>query len=282
VKTDLTTYGSHLQSQARATADAHAKKSVAAKQLPIDPKKTAASTNPDYKLDLSTPTAPSAPITPSLSTPEISTKLADPPAPVEDKLIKESAKKVVKETAKVAPDVPKGSIKKPAVIFIKGLDLFSSPSKSETGYASLTKMAEAIDGSKVFGWDEKDKILEEISKTHRNFPVVLVGHSLGGDTAHEVAEELDSLNHQFRPVDLLVTIDAVGFSNDIIPQNVKNHLNVFGENNFLLNDGPHVARRHELTQVKNILSHHDHTDLDDDREIQFEVISKIQDAVARS
>ena len=111
--------------------------------------------------------------------------------------------------------------------------------------------------------------------------MIIVGHSFGGDTALEVAEELDSLEHGFRKVDLLVMIDAVGADNDIVPQNVKNHLNVFGENNFLLNDGPHVARRHEMTSVKNILSPRDHTELDDDKEIQFEVVNLIQETLTK-
>jgi hypothetical protein len=76
-------------------------------------------------------------------------------------------------------------------------------------------------------------------------------------------------------------IDAVGADNDIVPQNVKNHLNVFGESNFLLNDGPHVARRNEMTKVKNILSPHDHTELDDDKEIQFEVVNLIKETLSK-
>jgi glutaryl-CoA dehydrogenase len=110
-------------------------------------------------------------------------------------------------------------------------------------------MAEAVEGSRLYDWNQKDEIIEHIKKTHADFPIILVGHSLGGDTVKEIADELDSLEHNFRSVDLLVTLDAVGFNNDIIPQNVKEHLNVFAETNVLLNDGPHVARRHEKTDV---------------------------------
>jgi hypothetical protein len=74
-------------------------------------------------------------------------------------------------------------------------------------------------------------------------------------------------------------MDAVGFDHDIIPQNVKQHMNVFGEKNIFLNDGPHVARRHEKTDVKNILSPEEHIDIDDSKEIQFEVVSLIQKAL---
>jgi len=150
---------------------------------------------------------------------------------------------------------------------------------SEGGYAGVGRIAESIEGSRLYGWDQKEDIKKEIKKIHPDYPVVLVGHSLGGDTAIEIADELDGLKEGFRKVDLLVTIDAVGFSHDIIPQNVKKHLNVFGEKDFFLNDGPHVARREEKTNVRNILSPHDHTDIDDDREIQFEVVSLIQETL---
>jgi len=187
---------------------------------------------------------------------------------------KDEATKKVAEATKVK--VKSGSVKEPAIFFIKGLDLFSSPLKSEGGYAGMGRIADAIEGSRVFKWDQKTEIIEAIQETHKDYPVILVGHSLGGDTAVEVADELDSLNEKFRTIDLLVTLDAVGFSHDIIPQNVKNHLNVFGENTFFLSDGPHVARREDKTEVRNILSPLDHTDIDDDREIQYEIVSLIQ------
>jgi hypothetical protein len=46
-----------------------------------------------------------------------------------------------------------------------------------------------------------------------------------------------------------------------------------------LKDGPHVARREEKTNVRNILSPLDHTDIDDDKEVQFEIVNLIQDTL---
>lgn len=213
---------------------------------------------------------PSAPdITPKLDVKDIA-----------EKEIKEEVTEKAKEVAKVEEKA--GSVKKPAVIFIKGLDIFSSPSKSESGYAGVGRIAENVKGSRLYGWDQKDEILKEIKKVALDQPVILVGHSFGGDTAVELANELDSLEHNFRKVDLLVTIDAVGFNNDIIPQNVKEHLNIFGETSWFLNDGPHVARRHEMTKVENILSPLDHTDLDDDKAHQFEIVKKINSALGKT
>ena len=260
MKTDLTTYGSLLQSQKR-LAGAEAKAPVKSEtKLPDAPKEKA---NPDYKLDLSKPL--SAPVTPPLPPiPELGVEL----------------KKTLPPQKVSEPQVRDGSLKKPSILFVKGMDVFSSPSNSERGYAGVGKMAEAVEGSRIYGWDQHKDIIAEIKKHDRSQPLVLVGHSLGGDTAQEIAEALNTLEHGFRSVDLLITIDAIGFNNDIIPQNVKNHLNVFGEKDLILNDGPHVARRNEMTQVKNILSGLDHTELDDAKDIQFEIVNLIQETLS--
>lgn len=273
MKTDVTTYGSLLQSQKR-LPEAAGKAASKSDPKIIDPKLLQTKPSPDYKVDISKP-AVAAPVAPSL-----------PSAPDLPKL-PESKPEAEKPELKKPDEIPEikkvkeGTVKKPAVIFVKGLDIFSSPSTSEGGYAGVGKMAEAVEGARIYGWDQHDEIIEQIKKVEAHQPVVLVGHSLGGDTAIEVADKLDSIEHGFRRVDLLVTIDAVGFDHDIIPQNVKKHINVFGENNFFLNDGPHVARRHEMTEVKNILSPLDHTDIDDDKSIQFEVMNAIQDTLGR-
>jgi hypothetical protein len=274
VKTDLTTYGSLLQSQNRAQK-LKAAPPVKSDLKLVDPSALKKVSGPDYKVDLSSssgslPTPPT-PSLPSVDIPK--PKLPESSSKPETPEIKKPDLKDVSDISDSA--VKKGSIKKPAIVFIKGLDLFSSPSTSERGYAGVGKIAEAVEGSRIYGWDQQDEILEYIEKVHKDQPIILVGHSFGGDTAMEVADSLDSLDYGFRKVDLLITIDAVGSDNDIVPQNVKNHLNVFGENNIVLNDGPHVARRHEMTQVKNILSPLDHMDLDDDKEIQFEIVNLI-------
>ncbi|MFP5384486.1 MAG: hypothetical protein ACLGHN_00305 [Bacteriovoracia bacterium] len=277
MKTDLTTTGSFAQSKALRQ---EARKNLIPKplmgKLPLE--KT-----PDYKVDLSSASktqgslpspgipSPPAPSLPDLPKPDLD---SSPAKDLAKDAIKEETKEKIQEVKKV--EVPDRTMKKPAVLFIKGLDLFSSPLKSEGGYAGVGRIAESVEGSRIYGWDQKTEILDEIRKVHPDYPVILVGHSLGGDTAIEIADELDSLEQGFRSIDLLVTIDAVGLSHDIIPQNVKRHLNIFGETSLFLNDGPHVARREEKTAVRNILSPLDHTDIDDDREVQFEIVDLIQ------
>ncbi len=288
MKTDLNTTG-YLPSKTLASK-AQATKDVVPK---LAPAKLPGKASPDYKVDLSGSTKPPAsapslpglslplPLPPTPSIPDLPKVEVDIPSPIShaaeaqaNAVAKNEMEKIVRQ------EVKPGSVRKPLVIFIKGLDVFSSPSKSEGGYAGVGRIADSIEGSRTFGWDQKDEIIKEVGKIHHDFPVVLVGHSLGGDTAVEIADEFDSLKKGFRSIDLLVTIDAVGFSNDIIPQNVKQHLNVFGETSLFLNDGPHVARREEKTSVRNILSPLDHTEIDDDREVQFEVVNLIQQTPA--
>jgi len=281
MKTDLTTTGSFAQSKA---LNQEAQKKLIPKPLLG---KIPLKDSPDYKVELSSakpstgmtaPTLPSPPVPlPSLPS------LPDLPGPDLSKPVKEVVKDEVKNEATevIKPEVKEGSLKKPAIFFIKGLDVFSSPLRSEGGYAGVGRIAESIEGSRMYGWDQKEEMIKEIKKVHKDYPVILVGHSLGGDTAVEIADELDSLKEGFRTIDLLITMDAIGFSHDIIPQNVKKHLNVFGENSLFLSDGPHVARREEKTSVRNILSPLDHTDIDDDREIQFEVVNLIKEILKK-
>lgn len=232
------------------------------------------------KTDSTTTSPPTTPVKlPSKDAPAEKQKVVEPKQPsTPDYKVELTTKPVIKTTA-VAP---KQTLqKRDAIIFIKGMDVFSSPSKSEKGYAGVGRIAESVEGSRIYGWDQKEEIIKEVMKVHPDNKVILVGHSMGGDTAVEIADALDTLENKFRTVDLLVTMDAVGASNDIIPQNVKKHLNVFGENDFFLNDGPHVARNHQKTTVSNILSAKDHVDIDDSKEVQHEVTALIREAISK-
>lgn len=171
----------------------------------------------------------------------------------------------------------RNNMHKPATIFIGGLQWFSLGSD----YSGVKNMADSIKDAKYFDWNDSKAILEEIKKRDPAQPVILVGHSFGGDTAMKVAQKLNTLEYGFRKVDLLVTIDAVGSSKDIIPQNVVKNLNFFGEKNLFLNDGPHVARDVDMTEIINELRPEDHTDLDDSNEVQFKIVRSINDELAK-
>lgn len=256
MKTDLQSY--HRPQTPLNQSQLKAKESLDLKvSKPIKPVKTETPKvpNTDVKVDIS----PSAKLQ-SISLPKPS---------LEGEAKSEAVKEVLK--TKTEELKPSEQLKRPAIFFVKGMDLFSQ-------YGGITKMGESVRGARVYGWDQKSDMLNEIKKTHPSQPIILVGHSLGGDTVHEIADELDTIEEKFRKIDLLITIDSVGSSHDIIPQNVKKHLNVFSEKG-MFSDGPHVARNNELTKVENHLSPYSHTELDDEKSIQYQVLTAIKDVL---
>ncbi len=169
-------------------------------------------------------------------------------------------------------------IKKPVVIFIEG---FSALGISNGD--GIRDMAENFPGAKKFDWTDHKEIISEIKKHAPNEPVVLVGHSFGGDTAIEVANELNSAKNGFRAVDLLVSIDAVGMNKTIIPVNVKSNLNFFGEGIIpFIHGDPTVARNTKYTEVTNELRSDMHSKMEDSPEVQFEIFQKINQVLGQS
>lgn len=236
---------------------------------------------------------------PETSTPDISTKpttKSDKPHTLKSAL--ESAKDVAKSLIDSPPlpiGIPTGAsikteqaaetkkiskadglkkfkpLEKPAVIFIEGFELFSS------GGNGLKEMAENFKDAIHFTWKDKDAIIDKIKKHAENQKVVLVGHSFGADSAVEIAEELNTLKHGFRNVDLMVTLDAVGFNHHVIPVNVKKNLNFFAEGRLpLLHGTAHVARNPDFTNVHNELRNETHMEIDDSRDLQFEIFDEIK------
>jgi hypothetical protein len=193
---------------------------------------------------------------------------------------KESLEAASKEADKVSKIVNKkpAKIKKPAIFFVGGARILGS----DSGYGGIRDMAEAVKGSKYYKWEATDKIVEDIKKRDLSQPVILVGHSFGGDTVIQVAKELNTLENAFRQVDLLVTIDSVGFNNDIVPPNVRTNLNFIGQSNTWLNDEPNIARDAKLTQVTNFLRNEDHTELDNSTDVQREILTNITNILKRS
>jgi hypothetical protein len=166
-------------------------------------------------------------------------------------------------------------IKKPAVLFIEGFSAFGISNGD-----GIKDMAENFPDAKRFSWDEQEKIVEEIKKHAPDQPVVLVGHSFGGDSAVEVANELNSAKHGFRNVDLLVSIDAVGRHHTIIPMNVKRNLNFFGEGVVpFLHGDPSVARNTDYTEVVNELRSELHSRMEDAPEVQYKIFETINDTI---
>jgi hypothetical protein len=185
-------------------------------------------------------------------------------------LIPESST-VEKATEVLLDKKEEGQSEGPKLIFVSGLHLAGLSADGE----GLEEMAREVENGKHYSWKEEDKILDEIKRTPKEEPIVLVGHSLGGDAVVNISNKLNSLAFGFRKVDLLVTLDSVGFDNDIIPKNVKRNLNYIGDKDVFFNDGPNIARNFQKTEVLNELRKESHTELDDSLEIQEQVYGEI-------
>jgi hypothetical protein len=97
-----------------------------------------------------------------------------------------------------------------------------------------------------------------------------------------IANKLNTAEHGFRAVDLLVTMDAFGFSNDIIPSNVQKNMNFIGHRNIFLNDGPNIARNIKTTEVTNELRDELHTKIDNAPDIQARIYQNIEGVISRA
>lgn len=189
------------------------------------------------------------------------------------------AKNVAKSHAKMnkaqrvqSPEYNKirGMKREPLVIFFTGFEMFSSDSDD-----GLRKLAEHLPNAKIMSWTDEEEAIEEIKKYKSTAPLILGGHSLGSDTAVNVAQQLNTLDHGFRKVDLLVTLDSIGADNDVIPTNTKKNLNFIGDEQGFLNDGPNIARSLEETEVINELRPESHMDIDNKNSVLKKIFQEI-------
>jgi WD40 repeat protein len=78
----------------------------------------------------------------------------------------------------------------------------------------------------IFAWDEKKDAISYLNSLglNNNDKLIVIGHSYGGDTAILFAKELKKRN---RRVDLLIQVDSVGSSDDVLPRNVAKGINYY-------------------------------------------------------
>jgi hypothetical protein len=239
----------------------------------VDAAKKAVEESQTPSIDIEAPEI-DLPSPPGLDTPDIpEIDFSDEAKEVVDAAEKADKAEKIREMAELE-DAEKGSVFKPGIFFLGGLEMFSVDMLTGS-YEGMQKMAEFVEGGRYYGWDQKSDIIEQINLRDKREPIILVGHSLGGDTAVEIANELNSLEHGFRKVDLLFTIDSVGLNNDIIPSNVKKNIHYFSDEDYLLNDGPNWPKNEVKTKVENHLLTVDHTDLDDNLDIQSHLLAEI-------
>jgi hypothetical protein len=191
-----------------------------------------------------------------------------------DKLeLSDDAKKRLVEVQIQRENTPKET--KPGVYFVTGFDWFGA-STIKGDYDGIRDMAKRFTGAKHFTWDQKEELMEEISKVDPSSPLALIGHSFGGDAVIEIANELNTLEHRFRKVDLVVTLDSVGLNNDLVPQNVKKNINFFQNEGLFVKDTPNAALDADETEVLNLLRAEAHAELDDSKDIQRTIFEELQ------
>lgn len=143
----------------------------------------------------------------------------------------------------------------------------------------LEDIAQGIPEATYHDYDDVEQIIAAIKKREKAQPIILVGHGLGGDSAVEIAQKLNSVEHGFRKIDLLVTLDSQGKDNDLIPQNVVKNLNYIGKEQGWLNDEPNMPMDMKRTTVINNLREEGHLSLDNSEAVQMEIVENINNLI---
>ncbi len=110
-------------------------------------------------------------------------------------------------------------------------------------------------------------------------PIILIGHSMGGDSALAFAETLNAANI---PVNLLVTYDPSRIADDV-PPNVERYINIFQSSNML--GGGNVVqglRFHGHYASYNLKDHSEiiHINIEKTDRIQEQLVAKVAELAA--
>jgi hypothetical protein len=110
-------------------------------------------------------------------------------------------------------------------------------------------------------------------------PVIIIGHSMGGDSALAFAETLNAANI---PVSLLVTYDPTRIADDV-PPNVERYINIFQSSNFM--GGGNVVqgqRFHGHYASYNLKDHSEiiHINIEKTDRVQEQLVSKVMQLAA--
>ncbi len=148
-------------------------------------------------------------------------------------------------------------------VFVSGFSGSSGRSGS-SGKTDMQKMAEKMDkdipgGASEVGHSQQGKAVKKICKAlckNPNQPVILVGHSFGGDSVVEIAEKLKK---KCIKVDLMVQIDSVGVGDEKKPDNVERGINIWSTSRKGVNGASNVEGSENIG-----LDGTTHTDIDSD------------------
>ncbi len=110
-------------------------------------------------------------------------------------------------------------------------------------------------------------------------PIIIIGHSMGGDSAVAFAELLNAADI---PVSLLVTYDPTRIADDV-PANVERYINLFKSNNFMGGGNVVQGRRfHGHYASFNLKDHNEiiHVNIEKAERIQEQLVTKIAQLTA--
>lgn len=145
-------------------------------------------------------------------------------------------------------------------IFVSGFSGMSSGSVPGTHkMADDPTIKNNVSGDEVkIGHTEHSKAIsaiEDALKKDPCEPVIIIGHSFGGDTAIEIAEELKKKGIC---VDLLIQIDSVGSGDEKIPSNVRKGVNIHSTSGDGINGASNVEGSENIG-----IDNTSHTDIDE-------------------
>ena len=155
-----------------------------------------------------------------------------------------------------------------ADIFSRGMDTLAAK-LNQQGYSAQVYSTN--------GWQSvAHRIADKYSRGHRDI-IVIIGHSLGGNAAFDIANQLDRQNI---PIELVVTFDAT--RPQPVPKNVLHLVNFYQENGF----GKPVSAAPDFKgELSNIDLTADtglsHTTIEKSPRLHMMVMKKIEDVVRK-
>jgi pimeloyl-ACP methyl ester carboxylesterase len=156
------------------------------------------------------------------------------------------------------------------LIYSRGMDKLADRIKRSTGLPA------SVDTYLVWRSVAEQAIADY---RHDPQPVILIGHSMGGDSCLDFAEELNAQNI---PVSLLVTYDPSRLADDV-PGNVERYINIFQSSNVMgggnITQGSHF---HGHFASYNLKDHSEiiHINIEKADRIQEQLVAKIAELAA--
>jgi Thioesterase domain len=153
-----------------------------------------------------------------------------------------------------------------ADIFSRGMNTLSERLNRQ-GYSARVYSTQGWHSAAV-------RIADRFTRGHRDI-IVIVGHSLGGNAAFDIANELDKQNI---PVELIVTFDAT--RPQPVPKNVLHLVNFYQENGFGKQVSAGPGFKGELTNIDLTTDTGlSHVTIDKSPRLHAMVMKKIEDVV---